>query len=255
MKYLSPSEVINGDGLRIVLVQHMPSPWGQAAKAMMDYKDLSYTAAPWEGGGANPEFIAWTGNNNGAPIVAWNDEAPITRWDDILFLLERLGPHKALLPASGEDRALVLGLSYEICGQLGLAWNRRLSMFAPMVASGQAPEGFVLMAKKYGSTEDDVARADERQIASLKALADQLKAQQRAGSEYFVGNKLSAVDFYWTAFSNLFDLLPSEKCPMPEQARPMFTKMAESVRSAVDPVLIAHRDRILAQHFKVPMEM
>lgn len=255
MKYLSPSEIINGDGLRIVLVQHMPSPWGQAAKAMIEYKGLSYSAAPWEGGGANAELVAWTGNNNGAPIVAWNDEAPIDRWDDILFLLERLAPHKPLLPEARDERALVLGLSHEICGRLGLAWNRRLSMFAPMVASGQAPEGFVLMAKKFGSTEDDVARADARQIASLEVLTNQLKVQQRAGSDYFVGNSLSAVDFYWTAFSNLFDLLPPDKCPMPEPARPMFTTMADSVRNAVDPLLIAHRDRILAQHFKVPMEM
>lgn len=255
MKYVSPKEVINGDGLRLVLVQYMPSPWGQAAKAMMEYKGLSYTAAPWEGGGANAELIAWTGNNNGAPIVAWNDEAPVDRWDDILLLLERLAPDKPLLPEARDERALVLGLSYEICGQLGLAWNRRLSMFAPMVASGQAPEGYILMAKRYGSTEEDVARADARQVATLKALADRLKAQQSAGSDYFVGNSLSAVDFYWTAFSNLFDLLPPDKCPMPEQARPLFATMADSVRNAVDPILIAHRDRILAQHFKVPMEM
>ncbi|MBQ0721498.1 MAG: hypothetical protein KBT88_01125 [Gammaproteobacteria bacterium] len=232
----------------------MPSPWGQATKAMMEYKELAFAAAPWEGGGANEELVAWAGNN-GAPIVAWNDEAPIHRWDDILFLLERLAPQKALLPQSREDRALVLGLCYEICGQLGLAWNRRLSMFAPMVASGQAPEGFVLMAKKYGSTEEDVARADERQIATLKALADRLKAQQSAGSEYFVGNSITAVDFFWASFSNLFDLLPPEKCPMPEQARPMFTNMADNVRSAVDPVLITHRDKIIASHFKIPMEM
>ena len=254
MEYVNPSEVINADGLRLVLVQHMPSPWGQATKAMMEYKGLSYMAAPWEGGGANEELIAWAGNN-GAPIVAWNDEEPINRWDDILLLLERLAPQKPLLPESREDRALVLGLSHEICGQLGLAWNRRLSMFSPMVASGQVPEGFVLMAKRYGSTEEDVARADERQIATLKVLSDRLKVQQSAGSEFFVGNSVSAVDFYWASFSNLFDLLSPEKCPMPEQARPMFSGIAESVRAAVDPILIAHRDRIMAEHFKIPMEM
>lgn len=254
MKYLSPDEIIKADGLRLVLVQHMPSPWGQAAKAMMEYKNLDFIVAPWEGGGDNVELVAWAGNH-GAPIVAWNDEAPITRWDDILFLLERLAPQKALLPVPRDERALTLGLSYEICGQLGLAWNRRLSMFAPMVASGQASEGFVDMAKRYGSTEDDVARADERQVATLNALAARLTAQQAAGSEFFVGSSISAVDFYWAAFSNLFDLLPPEKCPVPEQARPMFTGMVEEVRAAVDPILIAHRDRIMASHFKLPMEM
>ena len=254
MDYVSPNEVINAQGLRLVLVHHMPSPWGQATKAMLEYKGLAFAAAPWEGGGDNPELIAWAGNH-GAPIVAWNDEAPIHRWDDILFLLERLAPQASLLPEDRAERALVLGLSHEICGQLGLAWNRRLSMFAPMVASGQAPEGFVLMAKKYGSTEDDLSSADARQIATLNALAARLKDQQAAGSEFFVGNSISAVDFYWAAFSNLFDLLPPEKCPMPEQARPMFSGMADDVRNAVDPVLIAHRDRIMASHFTLPMEM
>lgn len=254
MKYLSPGEIIEASGLRLVLVQHMPSPWGQATKAMMEYKGLDFIVAPWEGGGENAELVAWAGNH-GAPIVAWNEEEPITRWDDILFLLERLAPQKALIPEDRDQRALVLGLSYEICGQLGLAWNRRLSMFAPMVASGQASEGFVEMAKRYGSSEDDVMRADERQVATLNALAERLKTQQAAGSDYFVGNDISAVDFYWAAFSNLFDLLPPEKCPVPEQARPMFTGMSDSVRAAVDPILITHRDRIMASHFKLPMEM
>jgi len=31
--------------------------------------------------------------------------------------------------------------------------------------------------------------------------------------------------------------------------------MAEAVHAAVDPVLITHRDRIMAGHFKLPMEM
>lgn len=254
MEYLSANDIINADGLRLVLVHHMPSPWGQATKAMIEYKGLPFTAAAWEGGSDNPELIAWAGNH-GAPIVAWNDEAPIHRWDDILFLLERLAPEPSLLPEDRAERALVLGLSHEICGQLGLAWNRRLSMFAPIVASGQALEDFVEMAKKYGSTPSDVSCADARQIASLNALTARLQAQQAAGSEYFVGNSLTAVDFYWAAFSNLFDLLPPEKCPMPEQARPMFTNMADEVRDAVDPILIAHRDRIMASHFKLPMEM
>lgn len=254
MEYVSPGEVINGDGLRIVLVQGLPSPWGQAVKAMMEYKGLAYTAAPWEVAGPNEEIFAWSCSSS-APVVAWNDESRITRWDDILFLLERLAPQKPLVPESREDRILMLGLSHEICGKLGLGWNRRLSTFRPALESGQAPEGFRVMAEKYGSNTDDIARADERQIGSLNVLAERLKAQQSAGSEFFVGNSITAVDFYWAAFSNLFDLLPPDKCPVPEQMRPMLEAMEENVRRAIDPVLIAHRDRIMTDHFKIPMEM
>ena len=67
----------------------MPSPWGQAAKAMMEYKGLDCALSHWQGGGANTEITEWSGANS-APVVAWNDEAPIHSWLDILFLLERL---------------------------------------------------------------------------------------------------------------------------------------------------------------------
>jgi len=35
----------------------------------------------------------------------------------------------------------------------------------------------------------------------------------------------------------------------------MFIRMAEAVHAAVAPVLIDHCDRIMASHFKLPMEM
>lgn len=254
MEYVSPAEVINSDGLRIVLVQHMPSPWGQAAKAMMEYKGLAYKAAPWEGGGLNEEIVAWSGSNS-APVVAWNKEKPISRWDDILFLTERLAPQKPLIPASIDDRVLTLGLCHEICGELGLAWNRRLSLFSPALTSGAAPESTKRMGGKYGFVADDLAQLDGRQVASLNMLTKRLKAQQAAGSQFFVGQGVTAVDFFWAAFSNLFNPLPAEKCPMPEPGRRMFETISDSVRTALDPVLLAHRDTIIAAYFKIPMEM
>jgi glutathione S-transferase len=254
MRYVTPNEVIHGNGLRIVLVQAMPSPWGQAAKAMMEYKGLAYTAAPWEGGGSNEEIVEWSGSNS-APVVAWNREKPISRWDDILFLTERLAPERPLIPSSIDDRVLTLGLCHEICGELGLGWNRRLSLFKPILDSGEAPQSVARMGEKYGFIPADVASAEARQIASLDALTKRLKRQRDAGSEYFVSKNITAVDFFWAAFCNLFDLPPPEKCPVAEQARPMFELIAEQVRAAVDPILIAHRDRIMAAHFKVPMEM
>jgi len=42
MEYVDISEAIKADGLRITLVRGVPSPWGQAAKAMMEYKGLDY---------------------------------------------------------------------------------------------------------------------------------------------------------------------------------------------------------------------
>ena len=253
MEFISVQDLIKKDGLRIVLVKGAPSPWGQAAKAMIEYKGLNYAAAPQLIGDLNVDIVAWAGVNS-APVVAWNDNPPLNRWNDILFLLERLAPHKPLVPDDAGARVHMLGLAHEICGELGLGWNRRLSMFQPAMQSGQAPAPLLLMSRKYGYNESDVAQAKSRQVAMLNLLADQLEAQKRRGSDYLIGDKVSAVDFYWAAFSNLFAPLPPAQCPMAEAMRPMFESVDAEVKAALAPILIAHRDRIMRAHFKLPME-
>jgi glutathione S-transferase len=254
MKYEALETIIKSDGLRIVLVQGFPSPWGQAAKAMIEYKGLLYRVAPQLAGEDNTELLEWSGVNSG-PVVAWDALAPINRWEDILFLLERLAPRNGLLPESQKDRAHCLGLSHIICGELGLGWNRRLSMFKPILDSGEAPTGVQNMADKYGYNSEDVAKADRRVCKTLEMLADILRKQNHDGSRFFIGEQVTAVDFYWTAFSNLCSIMPAEICPLDSTIRPMFENVSEEVRSAIDPVLIEHRDFIMKEYFKVPMEL
>ncbi|MCZ6663987.1 MAG: hypothetical protein O7B81_01645, partial [Gammaproteobacteria bacterium] len=64
MEYVDIDKAISTDGLRIILVQGFPSPWGQAAKAMMEHKGLDYVAGPHQAGGPNPELVAWSGVNS-----------------------------------------------------------------------------------------------------------------------------------------------------------------------------------------------
>ena len=254
LQYRSFEEIRNHPGLRIVLVKGVPSPWGQAAKTIFEVKKLEYVAAPWIGGEPNAEIAAWGGEASG-PIVAWANEKPIHRWIDILYLAERLAPKPALIPADVMQRALMIGLSHEVCGEMGIGWNRRLQLFAPAFASGKAPEGISRMGSKYGFNENDAKAAGERTAASLRALAAQLKTQQARGAKYFIGNALTALDIYWTAFANLLDPLPKEKCPMPDGYRPGFTASDPVVRGALDPILLEHRDRIFKECFRDPMEL
>ena len=132
IQYLEIEDVIGRDGLRLILVKGLPSPWGLAAKAMMELKVLDFVCGPQLAGAENTELVRWAGTNS-APVVAWNDEAPINRWDDILLLIERLAPQPQLLPEDRNLRSLVLGLSHELCGELGFGWNIRLTMFSAMV--------------------------------------------------------------------------------------------------------------------------
>ncbi len=45
MPYVTIREAIAAEGLRIVIVQSMPSAWGIAAKAMIEYKGLDFVVA------------------------------------------------------------------------------------------------------------------------------------------------------------------------------------------------------------------
>jgi hypothetical protein len=254
LQYRSFSEIVDGPGLRIVLVKGLPSPWGQAAKTIFEIKGLDYVAAPWMPGEPNADIVAWGGEAS-APIVTWAREKPLNRWIDILYLAERLAPKPSLIPADAAQRALMIGLSHEICGEMGIGWNRRLQLFAPAYASGIPPAGISRMGSKYGYNESDVKAAGGRTAESLKALATQLKSQYARGVRYFVGGAVSALDIYWTAFANLLDPLPKAQCPMPEARRPGFVVTDPVVRSALDPLLLEHRSRIFREHFRDPMEL
>jgi glutathione S-transferase len=254
LQYRSFAEIVDHPGLRIVAVKGMPSPWGQAAKTIFEVKGLDYVVAPWMMGEPNADIVAWGGETS-APIVAWAREKPIHRWIDILYLAERLAPSPSLLPGYATQRALMIGLSHEICGEMGIGWNRRLQLFAPAVTSGKAPEGISRMAGKYGFNQSDARAAGARTAESLRALTTQLKSQYARGAHYFIGDTLTALDIYWTAFSNLLDPLPKEQCPMPEAYRPAFTVSDPIVKAALDPLLLEHRARIFRAHFRTPMEL
>jgi glutathione S-transferase len=254
LHYRRFEEIVDHSGLRVVLVKGMPSPWGQAAKTMFEIKGLEYVAAPWLPGEPNADIAAWGGEAS-APIVAWAKEKPIHRWVDILYLAERLAPKPSLIPVDALQRVLMIGLSHEICGEMGIGWNRRLQLFAPAYASGNPPAGVTRMGGKYGYNEGDAKAAGERIAASLKALTTQLKSQYARGARYFVGGAVSALDIYWTAFANLLEPLPKEQCPMPEEWRRAFVATDPVVRTALDPLLLEHRARIFREYFRDPMEL
>lgn len=253
MDYVPLEQVKNAKGLRLVLVQGMPSPWGVAAKAMFEVKKVPFICAPQIPGAPNEDLIAWSGQGSG-PVVAWDDEKPVHAWLDILFLAERIGPSPKLVPDNAADRALMIGLSHEVCGEGGIGWSRREMMFAPAIESGQAPDAIKVMAKRYKFDKNSAGRAAERCAGSLRLLTDQLKGQKAKGKDYFVGDGVTALDFYWAAFSVLVAPPPDDICPIPAGYRPGFEAVGPVVKAALDPVLLQHRDVVLEKYFHRPME-
>ncbi len=237
---------------KIIVVKGFPSPWSVAAKAMLDFKGLDFVCGPQIPGEENAALKAWSGTNS-APVVAWNDEPPVNRWDSILHLIERLEPNNPLLPPDPQSRTQVMGLAHELCGELGLGWNLRLILFAAIGASGAMPPQIKTQTGKYGFRKNDVEKANERVQQTLKFFSHHYETQRNQGSRFLVGDSLTAADFYWAAFCNLIDLPGEEVIAISPQARGLIESMAPLFSKHLDPELSAHRDRILKEHCRLPM--
>ena len=48
--------------------------------------------------------------------------------------------------------------------------------------------------------------------------------------------------------------MPEALCPMPAQMRAAYETLPPEIADAVDPALLAHRDRIYSKHLKLPVE-
>ncbi|HXG18996.1 MAG TPA: hypothetical protein VNN62_07980 [Methylomirabilota bacterium] len=253
MEYKTVAEAKHLPGLRLALTVGGPAPWSMAAKSIFHVKKIPYIPVAQYGGQANEDLVAWTGHRN-APVAVYEQEPPRTGWYEILLLAERLAPTPSLLPQDVDERALVLGLSTELCGEEGFTWQARHLMFDALLkiqgdAFKQNP-----MYRAYGYSPQNAAAAPAKMQPILTALAARLHRQQAAGSRYFVGGQLTALDLYWANMSQVIDPYPPEKNPMPDFFRQLWAPVRAAVESALDPILITHRDFIFAQYLTLPLD-
>lgn len=252
MEYLTVAEARGQTGLRLVLTRGFPAPWGEAAKALFKLRNVEYVAVEQKTGRDNTELVAWTRHRN-APIALYRDEPPRVRWLELLDLAQRLGSGPSLMPEDRVDRIFMIGLINEIAGEGGLAWNARMLMLhAGAMARDFAPTDNPMFAQyQYDAKAVDASASKAQDF--LNYLGEHLNAQQRRGSAYLVGSQLTAADVYWAYFSNMLQPLAEEFCPVPERLRKVWDVFGSSI-SGYDPILIAHRDRVLAEHLTLPLE-
>jgi len=246
LSYVSVEEAIPLSGLRVAYSRGVPGPWGVGARAVLEYKDIPFVAVTQAIAEPNEALQRWTGQAS-APVAVYNDEKPRASWAEIIVLAERLAPQRPLIPRDEDDRATMFGVGHEICGEDGFGWNVRLMM---MEARGRDPSS--LLVKRYDSG-GGFAYAQARTNIILAMLARRLEAQRARGSNYLVGDALSAIDFYWTAFSHLLRGFPAHICEMPDWYR----GLGDLVMAHLDPVpeiLFEHRDRILRDHMRCPFK-
>jgi len=241
-------------GLRLSVVGGVPSPWSEAAKGIFLVKGLPYVAV--RQGPGNRMLEEWTGEQS-APVAMYDDEKPRSGWAEILLLAERLSPEPALIPRDPSQRAQCFGIAHEICGEMGLGWSRRLVGLHDGYETHGA-QGFPVaiadyLAPKYGFRSGGGAEARRRVVEVLRLLVGRLEAQRAAGSEYYFGDGLTAVDIYSATFMVMFSPLDERQCPMPEMLRTAFGQMDDTTRQALDPILLRHRDRIYEQYLELPI--
>ncbi len=251
MNYVDLDTARGMGGMRLVVVRGIPSPWSMAAKAFFDLKGIPYVMVGQRGNEANEDLVGWTRHRN-APVAVYEDECPRAHWLEILQLAERLVPEPALLPEAIEDRMAVVSLSHEICGERGLGWWGRQLMMAFMVEALGEDIARTPMFPQYGYSGENAAAAPGRVREILGVLSARLAARPAGSAPYFVGGRLTALDFYWAYFSLLVSNLPAEDNPMPDLVRQMWAAGGPAI-GAVDPALIAHRDMMFEHHLPLPL--
>jgi glutathione S-transferase len=252
MQYMSVEDAINAPGFRLVLTAGVPGPWGEAAKSILAYKGIEYTAVYQEGAGENEALRQWTGQTS-APVAVCDDLPPACHWFDLLMLAERVAPEKPLVPLDCADRIDVLGVSALIVGMDGFGWHRRLQLLAPMMQMDEPPEMARRLAHKYGWTKQACAAATARLQAISAELDSRLARQHAKGSDYLVGSAVSAADFYWANMAGLIKPLPHKDNPMPDYMRATYESCDPDTLACLTPRLEAHRDRMYERHIALPL--
>ncbi len=247
--FVSTEDAIARPGLRMVVVGNVPSPWGEAAKGIFHIKGLSWAGVRLAYD--NEALRRWAGQRSG-PVAIYNDEPPRNGWAEILLLAERLAPAPSLVPADAAERAAMFGLAHEICGQEGLGWARRLQLIHAGAFGGRAGQ---YLGRKYGYSPEAGVAATARVVTLLRLLAARLTAQRLAGSPYYFGTAPTAVDVYSATFMGLFRPLPPQHCAMDEAIRGAFDWREPETDSALDPILLKHRDRMYARHLELPLSL
>jgi glutathione S-transferase len=188
------------------------------------------------------------------PVVLIGRERPRSGWLEQLYAAERLSATAPLLPPDVAERAIVVGLVAELCGEGGLGWCRRLQFIDELLAKESTARdkqvGGYLHAK-YGVSSDRDYESRSEAIVSL--MAHRLRSQYAAGRSVFVGENLTAVDLAWAAFAALLQPLPESVCPMHARWRDLFSWAPKTVAADDLTLLLAHRDRIYHDFLKLPI--
>lgn len=257
--FISVAEARQQKGIRLVLTIGAPGPWGEAAKGLLRVRKIPFARVGQSAGEDNAELVAWTGIRNAPQIVDEEDQV-IHAFSDLIYFAERRGEGPSLIPEGLADRIAMFGTIREIAGEGGFAWQRRMSLFEPIMQiesdePNPAIDGVKRMAESYGYSRDAAERAPAHIAAILHFLDAMLAERRAAGSRFFVGDRLSALDIYWASFAGLVAPLSEDLCAMPGYLRNSYGSVTPIVAAATTSSLLAHRDFIYEEYLELPVRL
>ena len=252
-RYISITQMRAAKGLRIASLRGVPSPWTEAAKGIFHVKGLECQYAAQSKEDPDGALAAWAGDV-GIPVVAYDNEKLRTGWAEILLLAERLQPTPGLIPSNVDDRALLFGVSHEICGEMGLGWAYRLLMIQQSLDHGgessfPASIGSYL-GQRYGLNPTHARVAKARTIELLEMLSRRIE-----GRRFLIGDALTAADIYWATFANLITPLPENELPAAPMIRGAYTCRDADILGAMSNELRALQRRIYDDHLELPVPL
>ena len=259
--YIDVEQAKAMSGLRLVVSPGSIAPWSEAIKQIFTLKRIPYVLVAQKLPGPDLQLKEWTAQTS-APVAVWNEERPRSTWPEQLYLAERLAPDPALTPEPIEDRIAMFGCINEICGETGLAWSGRLIYLHGRLTATEPAGHHRLkeaddirayaqqLADKYGYDPQAAQAAPGKIREILRALSQRLEQQHARGSRFFIGDRLTALDIYWSAFCNALSPPPPDWCPnLPPEQRANAAR-----RDPAPPVLIEHRDYIYQTYLKLPID-
>jgi len=255
MRFVTLEEARAATGLKLVVAASLPSPWSEAAKAILHVKAIDALLVRFAS--TDKAVREWMGWHN-VPVLLVPGEPIRTHWAEILEWAERIGAERgspSLVPAADDDRVRLFGLAHELLGDSGLVWSgRMLVIHRGLMTEGK--EGFPLrvaqyLAPKYGYAPERVDAAAARVWSLFERFAQLLD-----GKTYAFGGALTALDLYIATAIAPFAPMSEALCPDTHPiVRHAFATAMPELSKAVPPVLVAHRDRIYEKHLELPVRL
>jgi glutathione S-transferase len=241
------------EGTRVTFVPGVQAMYAEALKNICYIKNIHLTRAlhPFMGidketGEDRQAKLYELTSQTSLPTMFHDKERPRNVWTEQLALAERIGTKDSpkLIPDNFEHRVEMFGICAVVLGEDGLVWNMRIMMDSPL-------------AQKYGYSEEASAAAPGKIGEVITLIDDRLKAQEKNGSPYLIGDSLTALDIYWATMSMTILPVPLEIMPKTQQNQGMlgFFEMNSKIpviASALTERIAKHQQYILTAYCETP---